>query len=267
VLGKYVPSLHVFATLLGEEAELAPDVRFYQRLVALDRDGAVAVVETALKQRRHVEVFDKILVPALSLAERDAARDELDEAKLAFVWRVVGEILDGLEEVPTNGIALGVLPDAAEHVADGNGSAAVLVPVPLIGLAVEDTADALVLRMLGQLLAPSGCTLEIIASSASSLQVSQRVAEQSPKLVVVSHLPPEGLGLARYQVRQLRSQFAQLPILVGHWGESGGASAAERLVEIGASSVVLTLADARDRIVELVFPERRAAAMAAALRA
>src|SRR6185312_8891060 len=60
VLGKYVPGLRFFATLLGEEAELEPDVRFYQRLVALDRDGAIEVVEGALKQRPHVAVFDQV---------------------------------------------------------------------------------------------------------------------------------------------------------------------------------------------------------------
>src|SRR5215218_8144285 len=54
VLGKYVPSLRFFATILGEEAELDPDVRFYQRLVALDRDGAIEVVEAALQQHAHV---------------------------------------------------------------------------------------------------------------------------------------------------------------------------------------------------------------------
>ena len=95
VLGKYVPSLWFFAALLNEEAELEPDVRFYQRLVALDREGAVGVVEAELKQRPRVEVFDGVLVPALSRAERDAARDELDETMQAFVWEVVGEILDG----------------------------------------------------------------------------------------------------------------------------------------------------------------------------
>ncbi len=42
VLGKYVPSMWFFAALLNEEAELEPDVRFYQRLVALDREGAIA---------------------------------------------------------------------------------------------------------------------------------------------------------------------------------------------------------------------------------
>ena len=74
VLGKYVPSLGFFATLLGEEAELDQNIRFYQRLVSLDQDGATAVVEAALKERPRAEVFDQILVPALSRAGRDAAR-------------------------------------------------------------------------------------------------------------------------------------------------------------------------------------------------
>ena len=68
VLGKYVPGLGVFATLLGEDAALEPDVRFYQRLLAVDQDGATAIVEAALKQQPRDEVFDQILVPALSRA-------------------------------------------------------------------------------------------------------------------------------------------------------------------------------------------------------
>ena len=52
VLGKYVPSLRFFAALLGEEAELEPDVRLYQRLVALDRDGATEVVDTPSSRGR-----------------------------------------------------------------------------------------------------------------------------------------------------------------------------------------------------------------------
>ena len=97
VLGKYVPSLGFFATLLGEEAELDQNIRFYQRLVSLDQDGATAVVEAALKERPRAEVFDQILVPALSRAGRDAARGELEESDMAFIRRVIGEILDDLE--------------------------------------------------------------------------------------------------------------------------------------------------------------------------
>ena len=74
VLGKYVPSLSFFATLLGEEAELDQNIRFYQRLVSLDQDGATAVVEAALKERPRAEVFDQILVPALSRRSRRRRR-------------------------------------------------------------------------------------------------------------------------------------------------------------------------------------------------
>ncbi len=97
VLGKYVPSLSFFATILGKEAELDQDIRFYQRLVSLDQDGAAAVFEAALKERPRAEVFDQILVPALSRAGRDAARGELEESDMAFIRRVIGEILDDLE--------------------------------------------------------------------------------------------------------------------------------------------------------------------------
>jgi hypothetical protein len=263
VLGKYVPTMWFFAALLNEDAELEPDVRFYQRLVALDREGAIEVVETVLKQRPRVEVFDQVLVPALSRAERDAARDELDETKQEFVWGVVGELLDGLEGTPE--LSLASLALAAGGGTGSGDRVSAAAPVPIVGLVADDTSDTLVLRMLGQLLASSGCLLEVITDTDSSLQVVERVVEQSPTLVVVSHLPPMGLTLARYLVRRLRSQFAELPIVVGRWGETeGSASAAERLVGVGASRVVFTLADARDRILSVVVPELTKEAAASA---
>jgi hypothetical protein len=43
---------------------------------------------------------------------------------------------------------------------------------------------------------------------------------------------------------------------VGRWGESGGAAAAaERLTGVGASHVVFTLAEARERVLKLSLPQ------------
>ncbi len=98
VLGKYAPSLSFFSTLLGEEAGLEQDVRVYRRLLALDQDGAEEIVENALKERPKAEVFDTLLVPVLSKAEHDFARGELDEREKAFIWRVIGEIVEDLED-------------------------------------------------------------------------------------------------------------------------------------------------------------------------
>ncbi|WP_246196358.1 AI-2E family transporter [Aquisphaera giovannonii] len=263
VIGKYVPALSFFSTMLGEEAELEPDVRFYQRLVALDRERAIGVVEEALKRRARAEVFDEVLIPALARAERDAAREELSDTEREFIWSVVGEVLDSLEGRPDYSLsARGIVANGA----DGEESPSV------VGLAVENTSDALALRMLGQLLKAGGCRLDILACTDSSLQVAERVANESPRLVVASVLPKEGLALGRYLVRQLRARFPELPIVLGRWGHAeetgnGPGPSRERLAELGATKVVDTLADARERILGMVKPELKEKAAAAPLPA
>src|SRR6185437_8488152 len=246
VLGKYVPSLGFFATLLGEEAELDQSIRFYQRLVSLDQDGATAIVEAALEERPRTEVFDQILIPALSRAGRDAARGELEESDLAFMRRVVGEILDDLEGTEdigskTPGRSLEGVPGRA----DGTPASP---PFAVAGVAASGTSDALTLRMLGQILDPSKCTLVNVEGAGSPMQLADRVAEVSPAMVVLSHLAPEALAQARYQVRRLRARFAGLAIVVGRWGEPGSDAASEGLFGVGATHVAFTLADARDQI-------------------
>ncbi|MGO9923233.1 MAG: hypothetical protein ACLQIB_52115 [Isosphaeraceae bacterium] len=246
VLGKYVPSLGFFATLLGEEGELDQDIRFYQRLVSLDQDGATAVIEAALNERPRAEVFDQMLVPALSRAERDAARGELEESDMAFIRRVIGEILDDLEGTEDVGAKTPARSGEAEP-GRANGKPA-LPPFAVAAVAASGTSDALTLRMLGQLLAPSKCTLVNLEGAGSPIQLADRVAEVSPAMVILSHLPPEALAQARYQVRRLRARFAGLPILVGRWGEAGSDAASQGLSGVGGTHVAFTLADARDQI-------------------
>lgn len=246
VLGKYVPSLGFFATILGEEAELDQNIRLYQRLVSLDQDGATAVVEAALKERPRVEVFDQILVPALSRSGRDAARGELEESDMAFIRRVIGEILDDLEG--TEEISVKTAAGSGEGEPGRVNGTPASPPFEVAGVAANGSSDALALRMLGQILAPSKCTLVILEGAGSPMQLAERVAEASPAMVILSHLPPEALAQARYQVRRLRSRFAGLPIVVGRWGEAGSDAASEGLSGVGATHVAFTLADARDQI-------------------
>jgi hypothetical protein len=252
VLGKSIPSLSFFVKLLGEEAQLDPHVRFYQRIVALDRTGAIALVEEALKQKPRVEVYDRIVIPAMVQAEWDAGRNELGEQEEAFVWQVVSDIVDQLEGVPDLS-----LEAMTSKLAEG---AAEKRPAAIVGVAASDTADALILRMLAQLLASSDCTLDILADIESPLQVAEEVAARAPGLIVVSHLPPDGLNQTRYLVRRIRALTDERPVVVGHWSETrGAAAAADRLVQAGASHVVFTLEDARGRILKTVFrPVERA---------
>ena len=253
--GQVRPGLRFFATMLGEEADLEPDVRFYQRLVALDREGAVAVVDAALKKRPRAEVFDRVLVPTLSRAERDAARDDLGDAEQAFIWQVIGEIVEELEKMPELDPGPAASPAAGPTTGDGAGRAGP-APVAIMGVAVDDTSDVLVLRMLGQLLAPSGCHLEIVRDTESPLQVVEQVAERIPEA-----RRPVARTARRADARPLPGQPAPGPVLrpadrgrpLGR--DRGRGRGAERLTNVGATHVVFTLADARDRILKTVLPQ------------
>lgn len=271
VLGKYVSSLRFFATLLGEEAVLDPDVRFYQRLLLLDQDGATELVEESLKKMTRAEVFDQILIPALTRAERDAAREEIDEAQQAFVWKVTDTILDEMEAAPTP--AAGPVVSSPAPVEEQVGASARVAKLPddavpepteagptvgkILGVATNDASDVLVLRMLGLLMLDTrGCTLDIITDAASPLKVADQVAQQFPDLILLSHLPPVGLTPARYLVRRLRSRFADLPIWVGRWGEAGASEeTSERLMSAGATLVLNGVGDAHRRILEALQPK------------
>jgi predicted PurR-regulated permease PerM len=267
VLGKYVPSLSVFATLLGEEAELDQNVRFYQRLVSLDQDGASGVVEAALKDRPRAEVFDQILVPALSRAGRDAARGELEETDMTFIRRVIGEILDDLEG--TDDPSLKTSPPAGEGEPRQANGKPVSPPFVVAGVAASGTSDTLTLRMLGRILAPLNCTLVNIEGAGSPMQLAERVAQVSPAMVILSHLPPEALAQARYLVRRLRARFSGLAIVVGRWGEAASDAASLGLSGVGATHVAFTLADARDQILARAasaFPMTVATAITATIK-
>ena len=244
VLGKYVPSLGIFAALLGEEVELDPGVRLFQRLLSLDRDSAAEVVDAAIQSRPRVEVFDSVLIPALRHAERDAARGRVDDQDLAYVWHVVDEVVDELEDSPVVPMRGEDQDTAAERPESSSASTQTL----LLGVAANDSGDVLVLKMIGQLQTTARIALQIITDATTPLALAERVAELDPAMVVISHLPPHGLTSARYQVRRLRARFTEMPILVGQWGTAENATASKALTDVGASHVAMSLAQARDQI-------------------
>jgi predicted PurR-regulated permease PerM len=253
VLGKHVDSLRFFATLLGETAEMEPNLRFYERLIALDEPGALAVVETSLKEQPRIDVFDDLLLKALVRAERDAARDELDESKLAFIGRVVGEILDRLDGTPEFSLEAASQPSLdASNLAMMNVDH---IEKRIVGVVLDKPSDALALRMLGRLLDPSRIVFEIIADPAASSAFADQSLEPPPQSIVVSHLPPGPLSGTEYLVNRIRTRLPNTPIVVGLWAHPVASSSdAFYHLEISASHVARSLAEAKAHILDIVNP-------------
>ena len=85
VIGRYVPRLSFLPVLLGDDPVLAPDSRFYQRLLALDQDESRVILVEHLKSKSLEELYDSVLIPALNLAERDRHRNRIDADTEKFI--------------------------------------------------------------------------------------------------------------------------------------------------------------------------------------
>jgi hypothetical protein len=245
VLGKYVPGLKFFATFLGEEAPLRPDVRFYQRLLARDHDGAVALAEEVLKDHPRVEFFDTIAIPTLSMLERDAVHEDIDEGQRDFAWWAVEEIVQDLESTPPRDIDR--VPAPAESDAAALPGGEVHECGKIVGVPANDRGDLLALRML-QVVDPEGCKLALTEPGLTPLQLAEKLGADPPGLIVISHVPPAGLTTTRYLVRRIHARLPEVPIIVGRWAEKDDNESAERLSEAGATQVVSSVAEAHDAI-------------------
>ncbi|HEV3258358.1 MAG TPA: AI-2E family transporter [Gemmataceae bacterium] len=249
VLGKYVPQIEFFDVLLGDEAVLETEVSYYQRLLARDPDEAALLVEEHLKTQPLETVYDEMLVPALVLARRDRQRGELAPEDGDFIVQVTRDILEDLvlpqQQIKQIATAAAPLPGADDHPAPAK---ALVLAYP-----ARDETDALALEMFRQLLEPAGCRVEIGSVALLASEMMAQVREQQPGAVCIASLPPGGLTHARYLCKRLRSQFPELKILVGLWGQTADvAQAKERLRSAGADQVATRLLDSRAQVIPLV---------------
>ena len=98
VLGRYVPQLSFLHILLGDEPVLAAEAQIYQRLLAMDQLEAQTIVDQFLKGRPLVELYDSVLIPALSMAEQDRHKGAIDAAREEFLFLSINEMIAEFSE-------------------------------------------------------------------------------------------------------------------------------------------------------------------------
>jgi predicted PurR-regulated permease PerM len=248
VLGKHVPQLGFLEVLLGDEPALAPDVTYYQRLLARDQDDAAQLVLDHAKASPPEQVYDDLLVPALTYLRRDLERDEITEADEQFMLQGTREILEDLGERRS----AAALADTAASSPEA-GEAPAEAPAPprlhLLVCPARDEVDRLAAEMLPQLLDPARWKIEVAAVETLTAELVTHVAEEGPALVCIAALPPGGLAHTRYLCKRLRARFPGINILVGRWGLTGNIEAnREQLREAGADQMATTLLETRSHL-------------------
>jgi predicted PurR-regulated permease PerM len=244
VVGRHVPRLRFLQILLGDEPALTPESRFYQRLLAMDHEEARQVLENDLEGKTLEELYDSVLIPALSLAEQDRHQNLLEDANQKFICQSTRELIDEFWEPRNEEPAVGVDRGGLSIAVAGRGGASRKV----VCLPARDEADEIVAIMLAQVLETAGHQALCIPLGTAAEMLAQ-VKDERPDVVCISALPPFAIPHARALYAKLRAQDSKLRIVVGLWNSTDDPTKVSRRLGLSEGArAFTTLAELRQAL-------------------
>jgi predicted PurR-regulated permease PerM len=189
VLCKYVPRMDFIAVLISDQPAMESNISYYQRLLAMDQAEAAEIVEEHLKTHPQEQLFDGVLIPALSHARRDRELGRLTEDGEQFVFRATREILEDLNSMKPQSSSE---PSDSSKATTTVGKSSVILPkVSILGCSAQDEADELALLMFRQLLDSTKYEVEIISNAVLTSEVVALIGEKSPAMIcIAAHVSP-----------------------------------------------------------------------------
>jgi predicted PurR-regulated permease PerM len=264
VLGRHVEGLQFFEILLSDEPALTPEEGFYQRALSGDAAEATYEAELCLNDQSLESCLDRVTLPALKLAERDARRGLLDDEQAAKIAATVKEMLADLADFeprrwffalrkPIEEAAQGGLATLA--VAEEGGEDDVLpvvkreelapgwvVDEPILCIGGRSALDEAAAAILAEVLRKRGLGVKALGPEAICAAHIASLAGTDAKLVCLSYLG-SGTGPAHvlYLVRRLRRILPpSTAILVCYWSDADEEPAAKELLKAAEADAYAT---------------------------
>lgn len=243
VLGRYIPQLSFLHILLGDEEVLGAEAQLYQRLLAMDQPEAHAIVDRFLKEKSLLELYDSVLIPALSLAEQDRHKGAIDTNREEFLFLSINEMVIELSEYQP-------APDSSPD----EGAPAERLSARILCLPANDRADEVTADMLAQMLGQAGHeALSLPIAHASPAELLALIERRQDDVVCISALPPYAFPPARRMCKLIRERFPKLKLVIGVWGFGGDPEKAKaRFERIQPDRLLTSLAQAVEQIDELI---------------
>jgi predicted PurR-regulated permease PerM len=230
VLGRHVPQLEFLEVMLGSRPPLQPEESFYQRALAGDADGLVALARTHLREGGSlIAWYDDVALRGLALAEADWSREVLEPERLDIIRQQVETLLDELAEAQP-------AEPGAEIPPAWRAEGAVLL------VAGRGRLDDLAAAVAAQGLRQAGFGAAALPRAALEGEPDPRLDPARVRLCCLS-LMEEGssAAAARYFLRRLRKSVPGVGVLLGIWhAPSGSPILAELRAEGGAADSIVT---------------------------
>jgi hypothetical protein len=174
----------------------------------MDRNEAKQVLKRYRKDKPLDDLYDSVLIPALSLAEQDRHRNEIDEATETFVCQSIKELVEEINDRSHEQREL----DAKDADETASSDASPSPPQEraanragyVVCMPVRDEADEIIGTMLAHLLERAGYRTRFLAIG-TTVEMLAQVSEEKPDIVCLSALPPFAVGHARSYIKIARA--------------------------------------------------------------
>jgi hypothetical protein len=233
VLGRHIPWLSFLDVMIGDEPPLSPAQSFYQRALAADIDEAVDQTVEILPRRSLSDVYDKVVLQALNLAQIDFRRGLLEpkhvEQMNEAVHQLIADAIDYEDVTPP----IAARKDNGHAAVEGDETPSLPdIPIlrdmppewsakPVLCVAGRGPFDDAVARMLLQLLEKHGLGGCVETDAAVSSSNIVRLNSAGVRVVCLSYLD---LGSSpahlRHSITRIRRQIADATLVVGLWGHA-----------------------------------------------
>jgi predicted PurR-regulated permease PerM len=235
VIGKNIPQLRFFDTLLGSMPALDTPTRIYQRLIADDADEAIDIATKEIAKTSVRAFYHDTGIPVLRLANDDYLRHATPEHRL--------RVANGMEEM---------LDDLQEEFAP---AVEAITRAPVLCVGGKWEMDTIAAEMLAHALALEGIQSRTQAVSTLGTKKLAELDVQNGDVVCLSYFSANPIVPARHLCRRLRRRWPDLRIVLALWDAPANLLDEKALQELGAEAVVVSVDEAIHRIQRMVSPE------------
>ena len=232
VLGRHAEPLEFLDVLFGDRPALTPVQNFYQRILAGDSEEVLGHAELILQHCSLSSYYEDVVLKALELAARDAARGVLTPSQKSAMRGTLSELIDDLADRADGPIEGARKDKEAADDCEAQGTCSPLPAHPIPGDLPESWTregavlcvsgrgflDAAAVAILAQILAKRGIGARTVPFSETASARVARLDPGSARLTCVVSIAHGGepQHLNRL-IARLRRHMPTVPILAGLW--------------------------------------------------
>ncbi|MEJ1160118.1 AI-2E family transporter [Prosthecomicrobium sp. N25] len=236
VIGRHVPQLRFLDVLLGSDPVLAPEERFYQRLLGGHLEEAIEIAEERIRADSALAFYEHVGIPALRLAENDRQRSAVEIGYRRIVADTAICVVRDIEE----NAEIESAPEELRNLDHDD--------ITLLCIAGRTELDRAAAEMLAEAAREHGGVVRVLPPIAISHDALGQIDLEGIDAVCLSYLHPNPITYARYTCRRLRRRNPKCRLIVAAWNLASRPAADDLAANIGADAVVFSVAAALDHL-------------------